>query len=193
MVTAVPGSRSDATIVSWARARQMDQDKIYQRVGEFVVCFQWLEDHLREIGWFILDPQHKSRPPTQLRNATTAALITEVERLFLSSLPNCRLDRELEEELCTCFVEGAKRFNRLRKVRNKILHSAYIELKAGGEVMAIMRSNPRLTFDGDTGEPLLDQEILSEKSFEDELKEMADLGGSLNRCYIQLIHRFPTE
>jgi hypothetical protein len=31
-------------------------DKIYQRIGEFVVCFQWLEDLIRQIGWLVIDP-----------------------------------------------------------------------------------------------------------------------------------------
>jgi hypothetical protein len=171
----------------------MDQDRIYQRIGEFVVCFQWIENRLREIGWFIMDPQRNDLPPLQLRDASTAALITEVERLFFDALPKCRLDPELEADLRICFAEDTKRLDKLRKARNKILHSAYVELKAGGEVTAIMRSNPRLNFDGENGEPLLDQEILSETSFEGNLKEMADLAVSLNRYHTQLIHRFPAE
>ena len=32
-------------------------DRIYQLIGEYVVCFQWIEHKLREIGWLILDPR----------------------------------------------------------------------------------------------------------------------------------------
>jgi hypothetical protein len=56
-----------------------------------------------------------------------------------------------------------------------------------------MRSNPRLDVDSETGEPLFDQEMLSENSFEFEFKEMADLAMFFNRCYIQLIHRYRVE
>jgi hypothetical protein len=171
----------------------LDDSKIYQRIGEFVVCFQWLENKLREIGWFILDPGRKNWPPTDLRDETAAVLFDKVKKLFLDALPRCRLDPELEEDFRTRFTTNAVRFRDVRHARNKILHSAYIELKAGGEVQGLMRSNSRLEVDCETGEPLFDQEMLSEGSFEDELKEMADLAMFFNRCYMQLIHRLPNN
>lgn len=112
------------------------------------------------------------------------------ERLFLDALPKCRLDPELEAEFRTRFPEYAARFHNLRKARNKILHSAYVEFKAGGELHALMRSDPKLSIDDETGEPLFDQEMLSEKSFEFEFEEMIDLAMFFNRCYMQLIHRY---
>ena len=54
-----------------------------------------------------------------------------------------------------------------------------------------MRSNPRFEVDSETGEPLFDQEVLSENSFEFEFKEMADLALFFNTCYTQLLHRLP--
>ena len=171
----------------------MDEDKTYQRIGEFVVLFQWLENRVREIGWFILDPKRKNWPPMELRNDNTANLFSKVEKLFLYALPRCRLDSELEKDFHDSFIKNAERFHNLRKARNRILHSAYIELKAGGEVHGIMRSNPRLMKDNETGELLYDQEMLSEKSFKEEFKEMADLVLFFNRCYMQLIHRFEAE
>jgi hypothetical protein len=169
----------------------LDEGKIYQRIGEFVVSFQWLENRIREIGWFILDPGRKNWPPLDLRNDTTATLFAKVEELFLDALPRCQLDPKLEADFRASFAQNAGRFHDLRRARNKILHSAFIELKAGGELQGIMRSNPRLDVDNETGERLFDQEMLSEKSFEYELKEMVDLAMFFNRCYTQLIHRLP--
>ena len=171
----------------------LDEDKIYQRIGEFVVSFQWLENRVREIGWFILDPGGKNWPPMDLRKDTTAALFAKVEKLFLGALPKCRLDPDLEADFRISFAKNASRFHSLRRSRNKILHSAYIELKAGGQVHGLMRSNPQLSVDNETGEPLFDQEMLSEESFEYEFKEMADLAMFFNRCCMQLIHRLPAE
>jgi hypothetical protein len=168
-----------------------DEDKIYRRIGEFVVSFQWLENRIREMGWYILDPARKNWPPIDLRNDTNSVLIARVERLFLSALPKCRLDLQLEADFRNAFARNAVRFHALRRARNKILHSAYIELKAGGEVRGLIRSNPRLETDSETGEIMFDQEMLSEKSFDHEFKEMAELGMFFNRCYMQLIHRFP--
>nr|WP_057929649.1 hypothetical protein [Burkholderia ambifaria] len=34
-----------------------NEQAVYQRIGEFTVSFQWIENKLREIGWFILDPE----------------------------------------------------------------------------------------------------------------------------------------
>jgi len=169
----------------------MDQDKIYQRIGEFVVSFQGLENLIREIEWFILDPGRENWPPMDQRNETTAILFTKVEELFLDALPRCQLDSELEADFRRSFAVNAERFRNLRRARNKILHSAYIELKAGGEVHGVMRSNPKLIMDSETGEPLFDQELLSEKSFEKEFREMAELFVFFNMCYKQLIQRFP--
>jgi hypothetical protein len=171
----------------------MDQDQIYQRIGEFVVSFQWLDNRIREIGWFILDPSRENWPLMDLRNETTAELFAKVEKLFLDALPRCRLSYDLEVDFRDSFAENAKRFHNLRRARNKILHSAFIELKAGGKVCGIIRSNPKLIKDIETGEPLYDQEILSEKSFEEELRQMSELALFFNRCYTQLIHRFPTD
>lgn len=171
----------------------LDQSKIYQRIGEFVVSFQWIENLLRQIGWDILDPSKKNWPPRGLRNLTTEQLFDKVEKLFLNALPLCQLTPELEADFRTSFAEYAPRFHKLRQVRNSILHSAYIELKAGGEVQALMRSDPKFGIDEETGKPMFDQELLSEKSFEFEFKEMAELGLFYGRCRLQLIHRLPRE
>jgi hypothetical protein len=169
----------------------MDEAKTYQRIGEFVVCFQSIESRIREIGWFILDPGRKDWPPKLLRSDTNASLFSKVEGLFLQALPKCDLGPELEEDFRASFVESGARFQNLRRARNRILHSAFIELKAGGEVQGLLRSNPKISVDPETGETLFDQDFLSENSFQNEFREMADLIVFFNRCYTQLIHRFP--
>lgn len=169
----------------------MDEAKTYQRIGEFIVCFQFIESQIREIGWYILDPGRKDWPPRLLRKESNAALFEKVEKLFLAALPRCGLGAELEADFRVSFVESGGRFHSLRRARNTILHSAFIELKSGREVWGLLRSNPQISFDPETGETLFDQESLSENSFADEFLEMADLAIFFSRCYIQLIHRFP--
>lgn len=169
----------------------LDEDQIYRRIGEFVVAFQWLENRIREIGWLILDPEREQWPPIRLRKEKTEILIHKVEKLFLKALPKCQLGPELEAEFRTSFQSNVARLHNLRRARNKILHSAYIELKAGDEVHGFLRSDPKLDIDNETGEPLFDQEFLSERSFEKEFRDMAELALFFNRCYIQLIYRPP--
>lgn len=168
-----------------------NEEKIYQRIGEFVVSFQWLENKLREIGWFILDPKRSEWPPEGLRNLTNEKLIDKVHQLFIEALPKCKLPNELETEFRESFDSCAKTLHQLRRDRNRILHSAFIELKAGDEVHALIRSNPQFGIDEETGEPLFDQEYLKPDSFHREMAKMAEAGFFLNRSYTQLIHRYP--
>lgn len=168
-----------------------DEGFVYQRIGEFAVSFQWLENKLREIGWLILDPNRKNWPPKGLRSLTNKKLIDKVHELFLQALPRCTLGRELENDFRTSFATCAQELHQLRRDRNRILHSAFIELKAGGEVVALMRSNPRLNVDEETDEVLYDQEMLTPESFASEMRKMAEVAMFLNRAYLQLIHRYP--
>jgi hypothetical protein len=166
------------------------QDRIYQRIGEFVVSFQWLENKLREIGWLILDPNHSNWPPTGLRNLKNERLINKVRDLFFEALPKCKLDSDLEKEFLESFALCVETLHQLRRDRNRILHSAFLELKAGGETQEFIRSNPRLSIDEETGEYLFDQECLKPDSFDEEMRKMASVAIILNRSYMQLIHHY---
>ncbi|WP_022666748.1 hypothetical protein [Desulfospira joergensenii] len=168
-----------------------NEEKIYQRIGEFAVSFQWIENKLREIGWFIIDPERKEWPPTQLRNLSNYDLVNKVHSLFIEALPKCNLDSEIELDFKGSFDACVKSLHELRKNRNRILHSAFIELKAGGEVQAILRSDPKLEVDGETGELVFNQEYLEPGSFDREMRQMAEISIFLNRANLQLIHRYP--
>ena len=168
-----------------------DEGLVYQRIGEFTVSFQWLENKLREIGWLVLDPDRKSWPPNGLRSLTNEKLIDRVHELFLQALPRCTLGAELENEFRTSFSACARELHQLRRDRNRILHSAFIELKAGGEAVGLMRGNPRIAVDEETGEVLYDQEMLAPESFANEMRKMGEAAMFLSRAYLQLIHRYP--
>ena len=167
------------------------EDLVYQRIGEFTVSFQWLENKLREIGWFILDPERVQWPPPGLRNLTNEKLVDKVHDLFVQALPKCKLPCELEADFGESFATATERLHQLRRDRNRILHSAFVELKAGGEVQGVLRSNPKIQVDEETGEPMFDEELLTAESFTKEMKMMAEVAVVLNRAYIQLIHRYP--
>lgn len=164
---------------------------VCQRIGEFVVSFQWLENKLREIGWFILDPDRKEWPPKGLRALTNEKLVDAAHELFLMALPRCSLPVPIEEDFRKSFAASVQELHQLRRDRNRILHSAFIELKAGGEVVGLLRSNPRLQVDEETGEGLYDQEMLTPESFVEQMRRMAELGVFLSRAHLQLIHRYP--
>lgn len=164
-------------------------DKIYQRIGEFVVIYQWIENQLREIGWIIIDPNHQKFPQTELCEESSCELFQEFERLFLEALPKCQLPLDLENDFRNSLNEYKQIFHNLRQSRNNILHSAYLELKGGGEVLGMMRSNPKIN----KKTMRFDNEILTGKSFDQEIQNMTKLALFLGRCKIQLIHRYPRE
>ena len=170
----------------------MVQEKLkYQRIGEFTVTFQWFENKLREIGWFILDPSRSNWPPTYLRNLSSEKLIDLVHGLFIQALPKCQLLQEWESDFKKSFDSSAKLLHQLLRDRNRVLHSVFIELRAGGEVQGILRSNSKIQVDEDSGEVLFDQEDLRGESFAKEMAMRAEFALFLNRAYRQLIHRYP--
>lgn len=172
-------------------AKAAGTNVLYQRIGEFVVGFQWLEHRFREIGWLILDPNRTAWPPTSLRTERNEQLIERVRDLLLAMLETLDIDDREERKLD--FASIAERCHELRRKRNVLLHSAFTELKAGGEVLAIMRSNPRLKIDASTGEPLFDHEVLTEPGLTKLLRELADAELSVNAHYMQLIHWAPFD
>src|ERR1700722_1766783 len=135
-----------------------DLDRIYQRIGEFVVCFQGLEHRIRETGWLLLDPHRAQWPPTQLRNLTNSDLLRRVEGLYadrVSAFPGAG-----SQDYCESFRYVLARAHDTRRARNGLLHAAFIEMKAGGEVRALMRAEPRLLLD-ENGEHTIDSETLT--------------------------------
>ena len=80
-----------------------------------------------------------------------------------------------------------ERSHELRKYRNTLLHSAYVELKAGSEINGIMKVNPIIRFD-DEGEYLIDIEDLTNDNLRKRMNEFAEMGFELGNHYVQLIH-----
>lgn len=166
-------------------------DRAYKSIGEFVVVFQWAEDQYRQIGWFILDPERENWPPVQLRKETNQELVDKVTELFvgLTQMYNFPNGPERRAD----FEALRLQFHEMRKFRNRLLHSTYLELKVGGELRAYVRSNPKIGVDPDTGELIYDQEPFSEDVVHSKIKEYADAMFRLGDHYIQLIHWYPFE
>lgn len=169
----------------------MNIEVIHKNLGEFVVSFQWLENRFREIGWLIIDPKPKYWPPKTLRTENTSKLINKVQKLYCDLIN--KIAPEDAEERKQSFEEIVEKTHALRKYRNKLIHSAYIEIKASGQVFGLLRSNPRLEEDPISGGLLWDQEKLTENSFKDGMKQMAEIAWQLNLHYTQLIQWAPFD
>lgn len=167
----------------------MDEDAIYKRIGEFVVCFQFVENQLRQIGQFILDPARNAWPRKRLRKKTSKNLADNVARLYDEAIHLCGLQASEENEFRDDFHNLIRKFHELRRARNRFIHSAYIELKADGEIQALLRSNSQTEPNPMSGEEERDQEILLPEPFQKEFETMGQLAFRLRRHYLQLIHR----
>lgn len=166
-------------------------DIIYKYIGEFVMSFQWLEHRLREIGWLIIDPTRSEWLPRGLREETNYELVNKVTKLYMDLIDTLKVENA--EELKSDFRSISEDCHRIRQKRNRLLHSAFIELSTNNISYGIVRNDPRLETDPVTGEILFDIELLTEASFEASLKEIGELAVRTNRHYIQLIHWAPFE
>jgi hypothetical protein len=164
-------------------------DSTHQALGEFVIVFQWVENLYRQIGWFILDPERKQWPPTQLRAETNYKLVNKVTDLFIELTD--KYDFSNGSEKAKDMLELRLRFHELRNYRNRLLHSTYIELKAGGEVHGYVRSNPEVGVDPETGELIFDQEDFSAEVIHAKIREYGEFMVRLNLIHVQLIHWSP--
>ena len=167
-----------------------DSNLIYQRIGEYAVSFQWLEHRIRETGWLLIDPDRKMWLPTELRDITNNKLLNRVNDLYLKTLDSFTGDGV--KEYCDSFKYVIDRAHKVRQERNNLLHSAYFELKAGGEVMGIMQSNPRLVVEDD-GEYEVNAEILSEENITTLLTNLVTVSVGINLHYSQLIYWAPFD
>lgn len=171
-------------------------DKIYQRIGEFAIAFQWLEHRFREIGWMLIDPNREHWPPTHLRNLRNKDLLEKVKSLYIGRIGS--ISGEGAQEYCKSFAYVIEEAHEARRLRNNLLHSAYIEIKGGRlgqegrEVLGIMRINPRTIVDED-GERKMDSEILSEDNLNRLVASLGPLAMAVNMHYTQLIHWLPFD
>ena len=163
----------------------------YQALGEFVILFQWVENLYRQIGWFILDPDRKQWPPLALRRERNRELIDKVTNLYVDLTR--RYAFPSGNEKAADMLELKEHFHNLRRFRNRLLHSTYIELKAGGDVLGYVRSNPNVGVDEETGELIFDQKPFSATEIQAKVREYGEYILRLNFAHVQLIHWSPFE
>jgi hypothetical protein len=181
-----------------------NEDAIYHQLGRFVVVFQGLETQLVLLASYAIDPAnagHQARmPPTRKgRRVLVSDLwfkdLVDAAREGVSAF----LDEYRREEPAFQQIEPEfrERVNdlldqclKLATYRNKVIHSAYLFLEGGGEFVAIVRSDMSEGLpNGNTVE--LDQEVLTEDSFEAAMAEIANVAFEIGQCRLQLIHWYP--
>ena len=113
-----------------------DADEVYRQLGIFVVSFQHVESKLAEICWLLTEPPYADGERQILAQLPYGRLVQETRDRIAAFLERRRLDRPL-------FVERSQRVldecRDLGQLRNRVLHSAFVHLEAGGELRGIMR------------------------------------------------------
>jgi hypothetical protein len=156
----------------------------YQALGEFVIIFQWVEHLYRQIGWLILDPRRESWPPKALRKESNFELIEKVSEMFDELIKSNDLPGGNEKAQLMASLKP--HFHNLRKYRNALLHSTFIELKAGREVVGYLRTDP--VVDSDTGELIFNHEDFSAAVVHEKIREYGEHMFQLNLIHTQVIH-----
>lgn len=169
------------------RSEPPDEDAIYRQVGRFVVMFQALENELVQLASYALDPEHSGRGRREAAGLPFGQLVSrtlEAVSAFLAEHRPAdetdvggRLDRLLDD----C--------RQLARYRNRIVHSAYLFLEAGDELVAVVRSD--MTPGHQEDEVEFDQEPVDGGSFEEAMTKIAETAFGIGQCRLQLIHWSP--
>jgi hypothetical protein len=165
--------------------------QLYQSIGELVMATQWVESRYRELGWFIDDPERSTRPPRTLRKESLAQLIDVVTDMFLELIRSSSFPNGDEFARIASAVRGS--LHQLRSCRNQVLHSAFVELKAGGEVVGYLRTDAKRGVDPDTGDFIGELEDISADAIRAALATSGDACFRLNMMYVQTIHWYGLE
>jgi hypothetical protein len=163
-----------------------DIEEVHQAIGEFVVFFQSIEDMYRQIGWFLVDPERVAWPPRQFLKESNRDLIDKVTDLFIELTHRHAFPNGAEKVAQAEELRGL--FHALRKFRNRMVHSAYHEVVAEGQIVEIQRSNPQFIVDSDTGEIEYDQEPFDPATIRKEMSHYAQAFFILHSLHKQLIH-----
>jgi hypothetical protein len=168
-----------------------DIEDVYAAVGQFVVFFQMVEDTYRNVGWHLVDPQRKNWPPMEFRQESNRDLIDKVTDRFLELTETYNFPNGVEWAAEAQALR--QQFHELRKYRNRLLHSAYTEVVAGGKVVTVLRTSPRLNVDPDTGDLISDQEDFSPELVLNVISRHVASVFKLHSMKMQLAHWAPFD
>lgn len=159
---------------------------IYQQLGQFVVLFQLVENYLIRICELLIDPNLTRNGRVVLAGLGFRDLAVKANVLF--ALLAEKLATPDAEEKTREFDRLAKHCLELAVLRNKLVHSTYVHLEAGGELQVILRSKAKLMTGGAEGPRyIFDQEQLTDMSLEEALRNVAETAFALGTFQRQVL------
>jgi hypothetical protein len=120
---------------------KFNESDYYKKIGEFVVCFQWLENRIRQIINYCENPT-LSNIATNNDDESNEKLLKRaviVHNQFISQY----LKQEDKTSLKSNFNDIINSLHQHRKFRNNLLHSCFHEMKVFGDVVDIAMFNRR--------------------------------------------------
>lgn len=158
-----------------------EEDEIFQEIGRFVVCFQILENQLFQTCWLL--GGHEGADRRWLAGLGYSRLVSVTgERVHELLRHKEKAGSSFAESYCDLLC----RCRKLAERRNGIVHSAYVYMEAGGEVMGVIRSDMTKGRSGDDAE--FDYEAVTVSFLQKSIRELADTGVGLSLARAQLIH-----
>jgi hypothetical protein len=162
-----------------------DEDVIYRELGRFVVAFQALANELFQLTSFSLDPEHAGHGRRALARVWFGDLVNRTWT-NVNDFLNAHRGEDEEAEFRARLEALLAECRELARYRNSVVHSAYLFLEAAdGELIGIVRSDMA---EGDDGEVELNQELLTEKSFDDAMGKIGEVAFGIGQCRVQLVH-----
>jgi hypothetical protein len=164
----------------------LDPAPIYQQLGQFVVLFQLVENYLVRIAEILIDPNLTGNGRVVLAGLGFRDLAVKANVLFalLTEKVNTPEAEKKQKEFDTL----TKHCLELAALRNKLVHSTYVHLEAGGELQVIFRSKAKLVTGGPEGPRYtFDQEQLTDVSLDDALKDIAETAFALSTFQRQVL------
>lgn len=176
---------------------KFDAAKMYQRVGEFVVAFQWFEVTVLNILWLLDQPRMSWDERLRTSEIRFVEKLDKAANRFSERMDdlerwsrNGTLPQTVEENARhwrARFASIISDCRVLNRQRNEIVHSSYVHLEAGGEIHGIVRSKVVLERRGTSDDfELRSKDALPE--LDDALKEMATLSLALGTAQLQIVH-----
>jgi hypothetical protein len=164
----------------------LDADAIYRQIGLFVVAFQSLESELMQICWLLSDPPYAPDGRKALAKLSFSELLGETRNRVDGLVARRGLDdSQFRRDFLRTFQELLAHCRSIARHRNKIVHSAYVHLEGGGDLLGIVRSD--MTRAADRNDVDFDRELLTATSFDAALKDLAWTGFRLGQSKMQLI------
>ncbi len=165
---------------------RLDPDDIYRQIGLVVVAFQTpLETTLMQIGWMATEPSHAADGRGALAEMGFSQLVTATARRVDAFVAGLDIGHdEFRRNFLSNFHQLLTSCRDVARQRNRTVHSAYIHIEGGDQLVGIMRSDMRKAADGPGVD--FDQELLTPSSFDAFLQEIARVAIGLSHSKVQL-------